>query len=192
MDGDAPVKRLVPGENYVTKTKKAAVKATKATKATKSRQPTKPEKTSKDEITVNRRDSSDRRATSGDRRVKDDPVGEDRRTDEQRRKTPRRRQIDPTTCERDYSETEIEFMQAMDDYKRANGRMFPTCSEILEVLLTLGYEKVDPATKSTPDEVAVLTNDSPAENLAADLDDTELDFEQPDAEFEQPPADEEI
>ncbi len=33
-------------------------------------------------------------------------------------------------------------MQAMDEYKRASGRMFPTCSEILEVLLTLGYRKV--------------------------------------------------
>jgi hypothetical protein len=58
-----------------------------------------------------------------------------------RRKTPRRRQIDPTTCERDYSDAEIEFMQAMDAYKRKSGRMFPTCSEILEVLTDLGYRK---------------------------------------------------
>lgn len=57
----------------------------------------------------------------------------------QRRKQQRRRQIDPTTCERDYSEQEIEFMQAMDDYKRAAGRMFPTCSEVLEVVRSLGY-----------------------------------------------------
>ncbi len=32
-------------------------------------------------------------------------------------------------------------MKAMDDYKRKSGRMFPTCSEVLEVLLSLGYEK---------------------------------------------------
>jgi hypothetical protein len=32
-------------------------------------------------------------------------------------------------------------MHALDEYKRANGRMFPTCSEILEVLLKLGYSK---------------------------------------------------
>jgi len=54
----------------------------------------------------------------------------------------RRRQIDPTTCERDYNNSEIEFMQAMDDYKQQSGRMFPTCSEILEVLTKLGYRQV--------------------------------------------------
>ncbi|GAA5510604.1 hypothetical protein [Novipirellula caenicola] len=60
-----------------------------------------------------------------------------------RRKTQRRRHIDPTTCERDYSEQEIEFMQAMDDYKRTAGRMFPTCSEVLEVIRALGYVKLN-------------------------------------------------
>ncbi len=56
-----------------------------------------------------------------------------------RRKKQRRRHIDPTTCERDYSDPEIEFMRAMDDYKRKSGRMFPTCSEVLEVVRDLGY-----------------------------------------------------
>lgn len=60
----------------------------------------------------------------------------------ERRKKTRRRQIDPTTCERDYSDLEVEFMQAMDEYKRSSGRMFPTCSEILEVVINLGYRKV--------------------------------------------------
>ena len=32
-------------------------------------------------------------------------------------------------------------MSAMDEYKRVNGRMFPTCSEVLEVIKKLGYEK---------------------------------------------------
>lgn len=53
----------------------------------------------------------------------------------------RRRQIDPTTCERDYSADEIEFMRALEDYKRRNGRMFPTCSEVLEVVRSLGYTR---------------------------------------------------
>jgi hypothetical protein len=61
-----------------------------------------------------------------------------------RPKVPRRRQIDPTTCERDYSQDEIEFMQALDEYKRRNGRMFPTCSEILEVVRGLNYVKQPP------------------------------------------------
>lgn len=62
---------------------------------------------------------------------------------EPRRKKQRRRHIDPTTCERDYSEQEIEFMRAMDDYKQQSGRMFPTCSEVLEVVRSLGYFQLD-------------------------------------------------
>ncbi len=61
---------------------------------------------------------------------------------ERRAKVERRRQIDPTTCERDYSEDEVEFMSAMDNYKRNSGRMFPTWSEVLEVMRSLGYRKV--------------------------------------------------
>jgi hypothetical protein len=70
---------------------------------------------------------------------------------ERRTKVSRRRQIDPTTCERDYSADEIEFMGAMDSYKRRSGRMFPTCSEVLEVIKSLGYVKLPPvATPSVP------------------------------------------
>jgi hypothetical protein len=53
----------------------------------------------------------------------------------------RRRFVDPTTCEREYSGAEMEFMQAMHDYKISSGRMFPTWSEVLEVLQALGYQK---------------------------------------------------
>jgi hypothetical protein len=85
-------------------------------------------------ITIDRR--------KGDRRQKHLPVTAERRTFQRRAKVSRRRQIDPTTCERDYTQDEIEFMNAMDEYKRANGRMFPTCSEVLEVIRNLGYEKL--------------------------------------------------
>jgi hypothetical protein len=53
----------------------------------------------------------------------------------------RRRFVDPTTSEREYTEAEMEFMMAMNDYKHRSGRMFPTWSEVLEVLRGLGYEK---------------------------------------------------
>lgn len=56
-------------------------------------------------------------------------------------KSPRRRLVDPATCEKEYSADEIEFMKALEEYKRASGRQFPTCTEILEVLRKLGYEK---------------------------------------------------
>jgi hypothetical protein len=76
-----------------------------------------------------------------DRRQKDVPIAVERRITERRVKVNRRRQIDPTTCERDYSPEEVEFMSALDDYKRRSGRQFPTCSEILEVFRALGYQK---------------------------------------------------
>jgi hypothetical protein len=38
-------------------------------------------------------------------------------------------------------DAELQFSRAMEDYKRRSGRMFPTWSEVLEVLRSLGYEK---------------------------------------------------
>jgi hypothetical protein len=90
-------------------------------------------------VTVDRRTSKERRQKP--RRTQSIPAPKDRRAVQERRKVPRRRQIDPTTCERDYTDDEIEFMKALDRYKRENGRQFPTCSEILEVIRALGYEK---------------------------------------------------
>ena len=58
-----------------------------------------------------------------------------------RKSSGRRRFVDPTTCEREYSIAEREFMEAMQAYKHKSGRMFPTWSEVLEVLVDLGYEK---------------------------------------------------
>src|SRR5687768_17628050 len=89
-------------------------------------------------VQMNRRDKKSERR-GDDRRNEQTPVATERRQGERREKVARRRQIDPTTCERDYSNDEIEFMHALDAYKRANGRMFPTCSEILEVIRDLGY-----------------------------------------------------
>jgi hypothetical protein len=84
-----------------------------------------------------------------ERRKRSIPVAVERRSGKDRRdeKGERRRQIDPTTCERDYSDEEIEFMKAMDQYKRDNRRPFPTWSEVLEVLRAMGYRKVaEPST----------------------------------------------
>src|SRR5580700_4803880 len=75
-----------------------------------------------------------------ERRKKQIPVAVERRSGKDRRERgERRRLVDPTTCERDYSDEEIIFMKAMDQYKRANRRPFPTWSEVLEVLRSLGY-----------------------------------------------------
>jgi hypothetical protein len=92
-------------------------------------------------VTVDRRANRVDRRCGPDRRVHQIPVAVERRVGERRAKVCRRRQIDPTTCERDYTIEEIEFMSAMDNYKRRSGRMFPTCSEVLEVIRSLGYAK---------------------------------------------------
>jgi hypothetical protein len=85
-----------------------------------------------------RRKLAERRGTSTESTAT--PGADDRRVSD-RRKVERRRQIDPTTCEREYTDEEIEFMRAMDDYKRRAGRQFPTWSEVLEVLKALGYKR---------------------------------------------------
>ncbi len=87
------------------------------------------------------------RRNHADRRKRDIPVALERRSGSDRRlQGERRRQVDPTTCEKDYSDEEIIFMKAMDQYKRANRRPFPTWSEVLEVLRSLGYRKTEAVT----------------------------------------------
>ena len=73
----------------------------------------------------------------------DEPQGERQafRAATARHASGRRRFVDPTTCDRDYSGEELEFMHAIQEYKRTSGRMFPTWSEVLEVLRALGYMK---------------------------------------------------
>jgi len=97
-----------------------------------------------DQSTTRKTNSTDENVVTMDRRRDDrrgsgPNVSAEKTTTEPRRKTQRRRHIDPTTCERDYNEKEVEFMKAMDDYKQSSGRMFPTCSEVLEVIRSLGY-----------------------------------------------------
>ena len=94
---------------------------------------------------------------------------------ERRQKVNRRRQIDPTTCERDYTDDEVEFMNSLDDYKRKNGRMFPTCSEVLEVVRSLGYVRLSPselaarASSQSPELVLVsATEEDDEEAFASD------------------------
>lgn len=103
-----------------------------------------------EEVVVTDRRGSERdrrrKKSETDRRQQEVPVAMERRSGGDRRKGERRRQVDPTTCERDYTDEEIDFMKAMDQYKRANRRPFPTWSEVLEVLHALGYRRVEDKT----------------------------------------------
>lgn len=108
---------------------------------------------------IDRRQSkrNDRRFRE-DRRKKAVPVAVERRQGE-RRSADRRRQVDPTTCEREYDPEEIEFMKAIEEYKKTFARPFPTWTEVLEVCKALGYRKV--AEKS-----AIIQNRAKAQRLA--------------------------
>ena len=154
-------------------TKKPTAKKTTAKKSTTTKKATKAKSTKKAAEVKVLNETGNRKST--DRRTKKTTAAAKASTPVvERRKTKRRRQIDPTTCERDYSELEIEFMQAMDEYKRASGRMFPTCSEILEVVIKMGYRKVadaqtlyDPNQESgTSGEVEAFENDLVESELA--------------------------
>jgi hypothetical protein len=42
------------------------------------------------------------------------------------------------------NEDQLEFIKSIDEYKRANHRPFPTWTEVLDIILYLGYRKVAP------------------------------------------------
>ena len=70
-------------------------------------------------------------------------------------------------------------MSALDDYKRKSGRMFPTCSEILEVIRELGYVKLSDAeitarnSSQQPETDTVESEDFSEHREAEDLEELE-------------------
>ena len=102
-----------------------------------------------------RRSVLDRRAGL-DRRRKTVPVSAERRTSPERRskKGPTdidrrrgpgiRREEDRRAAEEgEMTDEQFEFITAVDRYKRANSRPFPSLTEILEIIQALGYRKID-------------------------------------------------
>ena len=82
---------------------------------------------------VERRSGKDRRQSVVDRRL-----GLDRMRGPGRRRSDERKAAE----EGQMSDEQFEFMMAIDEYKRANARPFPTWTEVLEVIRALGYRKV--------------------------------------------------
>jgi hypothetical protein len=78
---------------------------------------------------------------------------------ERRTKKERRRRIDPTTFEKQYTEEEMEFMNAMQRFKESSGKSFPTYGEVLKVAISLGYRRVIVEPKSSWEEPR--SDDSP-------------------------------
>src|SRR5437763_353986 len=63
---------------------------------------------------------------------------------ERRARKERRRRIDPTTFEKQYTEDELEFMNAMQQFKVQSCQSFPSHGDVLRVAHTLGYRKLVP------------------------------------------------
>lgn len=82
---------------------------------------------------VERRSGVERRQNVVDRRL-----GLDRRRGPGRRRSEDRKAAE----EGQMSDEQFEFVMAIDEYKRANARPFPTWTEVLEVIKALGYRRV--------------------------------------------------
>src|SRR5262249_61635698 len=88
-----------------------------------------------------RRTSVVGRATGPERRDAAAPASKfDRRRGPARRRTDYRRDAE----EGHMNEEQLEFIKAVDEYKRVNNRPFPTWTEVLDLVLYLGYRKVAP------------------------------------------------
>ncbi len=83
-------------------------------------------------VSVDRRSASERRAKKGSGDI-------DRRRGPGIRRAEDRRAAE----EGEMTDEQFEFIMAVDRYKRANSRPFPTLTEILEVFQALGYRKID-------------------------------------------------
>ena len=64
------------------------------------------------------------------------------KTPERRARKERRKRIDPTTFEKQYTDDEMEFMNAMQRFKERTGRPFPSHGEVIKVAIALGYRKI--------------------------------------------------
>jgi len=84
---------------------------------------------------------SERRQDRRDRRQKSE---DDRRSGWDRRRGPGRRRSNErrTAEEGEMNDEQFEFIMAIDQYKKANKRPFPSFTEILEIVKALGYRKV--------------------------------------------------
>ena len=94
---------------------------------------TKEKNEQREEVGEEKRTFVERRKSVVDRRL-----GLDRRRGPGHRRSPERRAAE----EGEMNDEQFEFLMAIDQYKKANQRPFPTWTEVLEVIKALGYRKV--------------------------------------------------
>ncbi|MEN6334579.1 MAG: hypothetical protein ABFE01_09975 [Phycisphaerales bacterium] len=110
---------------------------------------------------IDRRSGKDRRESVVDRRI-----GLDRQRGPGRRRSDERKSAE----EGQMSDEQFDFIMAIDEYKRANSRPFPTWTEVLEVIRALGYRKVAEPQALTPH----------GSSCEANAEESDEDFESPD------------
>ena len=127
---------------------------------------------------ADRRTGLDRRVLSAEASDYDGPerrTGKDRRDDTglERRRGPGRRRSDERreAEEGEMNVHQFEFVMAVEAYKKVNKRLYPTWTEILEVLNQLGYRKVLPRTIQLdsvpePETPANVTPEPPTQRAA--------------------------
>jgi len=103
---------------------------------------------------VDRRTGLDRRQASAGYGGPERRSGIERRdgTGLERRRGPGRRRSDERRSaeEGEMTAEQFEFVQAIETYKKVNKKMFPTWTEVLEVMSQLGYRKVEHRTVELP------------------------------------------
>jgi hypothetical protein len=82
-------------------------------------------------------------------RISQATEGRAQRANQERASSGQRPFVDPSTFKQDYIAATQELMHAMQAYKQSSGRMFPTWSQVLEVLGSIGYQKA-PVPRVTP------------------------------------------
>ena len=79
-----------------------------------------------------------------DRCALDAKAGADKARKRAKRTGPAAPPPGPILTDREYTPDELEFGKAVERFKRDRRRPFPTWSEVLQVLLALGYRKIPP------------------------------------------------
>lgn len=82
------------------------------------------------------------------------------------------------------NEEQLDFLKAVDEYKRVNDRPFPTLTEILDIALYLGYRRVAPVGEFK----LVKGRQHPPRGGAADAEDTSAEPDDTPAEPDLAPA----
>ena len=85
---------------------------------------------------------------------------------ERRAKKERRRRIDPTTFEKQYTDDEMEFINAMQRFKVRSGVSFPSHGDVLRVARALGYRKVWPPEDEDDPEPLLSDQEAPSRQIS--------------------------